>query len=333
MSAAMSAAVQDRGAREFRLDVVVVNWNGGKLLHECIASLRAAAGDAPFFHVVVVDNASTDGSADGLDAGAAPCMVIRNAENRGFAAACNQGAAIGNAPYVLLLNPDAAVTREDLERTLDFLDAPAQRAIGVCGVRLLDEHGGVARSCARFPSPGRTWAWMLGLDRVLPERFPPHFMTEWDHASSREVDQVMGAFFLVRRPLWEQLGGLDERFFVYYEEVDFCMRARAHGAATYFFAGASVSHVGCGTTDTIRATRLFYSVRSRILYGFKHFPAPAAWLHLGGALVVEPLARVALSLARRDTRGAREVVAGTRRVWRATPAALRGARASSDARP
>jgi GT2 family glycosyltransferase len=220
----MSAAPTTSAAR---VDVVVVNWNGGALLRECLDSLRDAAGAAPFFRVVVVDNASTDGSADALDAGAAPLVVIRNAQNRGFAAACNQGAAVGTAPYVLLLNPDAAVTREDLWRTLDFLDAPAQRGIGVCGVRLVDEAGAIARSCARFPSPGRTWAWMLGLDRVLPGRFPPHFMTEWDHASSRAVDQVMGAFFLVRRPLWEELGGLDERFFVYYEEVDFCLRARA----------------------------------------------------------------------------------------------------------
>jgi GT2 family glycosyltransferase len=324
----MSAAPTANAAR---VDVVVVNWNGGALLRECLDSLREAAGDAPFFRVVVVDNASTDGSADALDAGAAPLVVIRNAQNRGFAAACNQGAAVGTAPYVLLLNPDAAVTREDLWRTLDFLDAPAQRGIGVCGVRLVDEAGAIARSCARFPSPGRTWAWMLGLDRVLPGRFSPHFMTEWDHATSRAVDQVMGAFFLVRRPLWEELGGLDERFFVYYEEVDFCLRARARGAATYFYAGAAVRHVGCGTTDAIRATRLFYSMRSRILYGFKHFPVGAAWLHLAGALVVEPLSRIALSLARRDRSAVRETIEGTRRVWRATPDVVRAARASAGA--
>ena len=310
-------------ADRVRVDVVVVNWNGGELVSACLASLRDAAGNDPFFHVVVVDNASTDGSADDVDAGAAPLTVVRNAENVGFAAACNQGAAEGCAPYVLLLNPDAAVTRDDLRRTLDFLDAPAQETIGVCGVRLLDEHDEVARTCARFPSPGRAWAWMLGLDRVLPGRFPPHFMTEWDHASSRDVDQVMGAFFLVRRPLWEALHGLDERFFVYYEEVDFCLRARARGARTYFYAGAAARHVGCGTTDAIRATRLFYAVRSRVLYGFKHFPRPAAWLHLAGALVIEPLARIAYALARRDTDGAREVLEGTRRVWRGTPATLR----------
>ena len=323
----MSAPVSRGGVR---LDVVVVNWNGGQLVRECLASLREAAGDAPFFRVVVVDNASTDGSADGLDAGSAECTVIRNAENRGFAAACNQGAAVGDAPYVLLLNPDAAVTRADLQRTLDFLDAPPQHDVGVCGVRLLDERGDVSRTCARFPSPARTWGWMLGLDRVLPDRFPPHFMTEWDHASDRDVDQVMGAFFLVRRPLWEELGGLDERFFVYYEEVDFCARARARGARTHFYAGAAVRHVGCGTTDSIRATRLFYSMRSRILYGFKHFAPGAAWLHLAGALVVEPITRVALSLVRGDRRSARETLQGTLRVWRSTPAALRARRPAAE---
>lgn len=312
-----------------RMDVVIVNWNGGQLVRQCVASLAEAAADAPFFRVIVVDNASSDGSADGLDAGRAPLDVVRNRENLGFAAACNQGAALGDAPYVLLLNPDTVVTRDALLRTLDFMDAPEQRAVGICGVRLLDDAGEVARTCARFPTPGRTWAWMLGLDRLLPRRFPPHFMTEWDHATSGPVDQVMGAFFLVRRTLWEELRGLDERFFVYYEEVDFCLRARARGAVTYFFAGAAVHHVGCGTTDSIRATRLFYSVRSRILYGFKHFPRSAAWLHLAGSLVAEPTARVALSLARRDTRALRETLAGTRRIWAGTREALRTAERAS----
>src|SRR6185503_16033407 len=111
------------------------------------------------------------------------------------------------------------------------------------------------RTCARFPTPGRFFAKMLGLDRILPGIFPSHFMTEWDHATNREVDQVMGAFFLVRRSAYEALAGFDERFFVYFEEVDFALRARARGWSTYYLTQARAYHEGGGSTKQIRPAR------------------------------------------------------------------------------
>src|SRR5205823_7218964 len=135
-------------------------------------------------------------------------------------------------------------------------------SIGIAGIQLLDADGRIARTCARFPTPGRFFSKMLGLDTILPAAFAPHFMVEWDHNHNREVDQVMGAFFLVRRSVFEALGGFDERFFVYFEEVDFSLRARKLGWRTFYLSVAQAYHWGSGpVTKPAQATRLFYSLR------------------------------------------------------------------------
>lgn len=281
------------------IDIVIVNWNAGDYLRECLASIPTAAEGVDLRRVIVVDNASTDGSADGLGGLPLPLTVIRNRENRGFAAACNQGAAASDARYVLFLNPDTVLRHNSLTVPLAFMEKPDNQRFGICGIQLVDDSG-IARSCSRFPSVRGFFAKAVG------GRGPT--MTEWDHRTTREVDQVIGAFFLVRRSLFAQLGGFDERFFVYFEEVDFALRARQAGAPSIYLADARAYHKGGGTTDQIKARRLFYSLQSRILYGLKHFRGPRAAALLVVTLLVEPVSRVALALVKR--RGARETVEG-----------------------
>ena len=123
------------------LDIVIVNWNTARELMECLASI--AASDRSAFHlarVVVVDNASRDGFCLELEAGQLPLTVVRNAENRGFAAACNQGAAGSKADYMLFLNPDTRLFPETLTHTVAFLERPDSGDIGICGIRLVDAH-------------------------------------------------------------------------------------------------------------------------------------------------------------------------------------------------
>ena len=275
-----------------RVGIVIVNWNSGPLLRLCLESIAACGPPDRIDRVVVVDNDSRDGSCDDLPHSTIPVCVIRNDTNRGFAAACNQGAAECRAEYLLFLNPDAELLANSLTGPLDSLDAPRNRDVGICGIQLLDERGRVARSCSRLP----TWLSLVtmamrlhGLSRRL---FPPHFMKEWDHAETRVVDQVIGAFFLVRASLFEQLGGFDERFFVYFEEVDFCERTRQLGLKTVFLASAQASHVGGGCSNQVRGRALFYSLRSRIAYAEKHFTRWQSNLVLAATLLCEPVLRI-----------------------------------------
>src|SRR5438477_2434874 len=134
------------------LHVVSVNWNSGAQLRECLASFAAIASDAATVRVTVVDNASIDGSCDGLEGVTAPLTIIRNTDNRGFGAACNQGAAGSEADYLLFLNPDTRLMPGSLELPARYLQSPAGHAVGIVGIQLLDADGRVARNTARTPT-------------------------------------------------------------------------------------------------------------------------------------------------------------------------------------
>src|SRR5262249_13891599 len=164
--------------------------------------------------VIIVDNASSDGSADGLVAGRIRLDLVRNRENRGFATACNQGAARGAAALILFLNPDVCVDPDTVARAAAYLNDPANRGVGILGCQLLDRDSHVQRSTARAPTASALLLRTIFLDRICPVLVPRHFLTDWDHGETRQVDQVMGAFLMIRRALFETLGGFDERFFL-----------------------------------------------------------------------------------------------------------------------
>ena len=256
-----------------RVDIVIVNWNSGGLLRRCLEALAASVREESCVgRVIVVDNASRDGSAEVADLDAAlPLLILRNEVNRGFAAACNKGAAQGCSGQILFLNPDVVVRPGALLAASRALAEGEAQRIGILGILLVDEHGATQRCTARFPTPWALLGRSAGLDRWLPSLVPPAFVTDWDHETTRDVDQVMGAFLLIRRDLFESLGGFDERFFVYYDDVDLCLRARDAGWRRVHFAGASAMHEGQGTTRAVKDIRLFYLLRSRLLYARKHF--------------------------------------------------------------
>ncbi|TGD99495.1 glycosyltransferase family 2 protein [Methylobacterium nonmethylotrophicum] len=304
------------------LDVVIVNWNGGALLRACLASLAAAEsalGDDLALRVVVVDNASTDGSLDDLPLLRHGPEVIANPDNQGFGRACNAGAARGRAPAILFLNPDARVTAGSLAGAHAAL--MADPGTGIVGARLLDEDGRVQRSCARRPTAGSLIGQALLLDRA--RLVPSHFMTEWDHGEDRAVDQVMGAFLMIRRPLFASLGGFDERFFVYYEDVDLCARAWGAGAAVRHLAGISVRHEGQGTTRAAKAHRLACFLESQIRYAAKHHGRATALALVATAFGAQVPLRLAQALARRSGPEAGEVLRGAGLLARALPGLLR----------
>jgi N-acetylglucosaminyl-diphospho-decaprenol L-rhamnosyltransferase len=311
------------------LDIIIVNWNSGKFLRQCVASIREARGDSfSLGRVVVIDNASSDGSADGRETDGLHLQIIHNGENRGFAAACNQGARGSDADYLLFLNPDVVLFENSLRMPVELLDASENQHLGICGIQLVSGDGQVSRSCSRFPRLRNYLCQISGLERLSPARFPGPRMAEWDHRTSQEVDQVMGAFFLVRRTLFESLGGFDERFFVYFEDVDLAFRAQREGWNSYYLATAQAQHSGAGCTSQAKALRLFYSLRSRILYARKHFSWAAATALLLCTVVLEPFSRFSLAIGRGSGQDVSDMFRGYAMFWRALPEFLTAARAT-----
>lgn len=272
-------------------DIVIVNWNSGPMLRECIESIinhRDGVG-----RIVVVDNGSSDSSANLPSRLASACDIVFANRNLGFAKACNLGASRCASPFVLFLNPDARLTEPSVARVIAFMEAPEGARYGICGIKLLGRHGDVERHCANFTDTSTYLGHVLGVSGRFPRLFTPHFMRDFDHLHSRPVDQVIGAFFFVRRSLFDALRGFDERYFVYFEEVDFALRARKAGWDTYYLADATAYHYGGGTSEKVKAKRLFYSLRSRLQYAHQHFSTMGFVTTVIVTLVLEPISRLA----------------------------------------
>jgi N-acetylglucosaminyl-diphospho-decaprenol L-rhamnosyltransferase len=306
-------------------DIVIVNWNSGSQLRDCLLSIPPACSALvhPLRHCIVVDNASTDGSADALETSALPFSVIRNQENKGFAYACNQGAKACNSEYILFLNPDLRLLPGSLVKALPFFEEQGHENIGILGIQLKDGNGVVQRNVARFPTPGSLFSQMLGLDRLWPGRFPSHFLTGWDHGHDREVDQVQGAFFLVRRKVFEQLNGFDERFFMYFEDLDFAYRAEQAGWKSFYLAQAQAIHYGGGASYQVKGKRLYYVFNSRALYVAKHFGFSSALSIVIASYMVEFFARTGWSLVNRSGNNYIETIQAYQMYLRSFPQQLK----------
>lgn len=269
-----------------QLSIVIVNWNTGKGLEQCIQSVREQKlRDGWSVEMIVVDNASKDSSLEylrGMDTAGAieqfPLQILYNEQNLGFAKACNQGAEKAGGEYILFLNPDMILQEDTLLKCFEFLGTQIAKDIGVIGIQLVDEHNIISRSCSRLPKKRYFLAKCLGLNRIV-KRWNA-FMLEWDHKNDRYVDEVIGAFFLVKKEVFESLEGFDERFFVYYEEVDFCKRVHDAGYKVFYYTGTKAFHEGGGASAQIKDYRLFYELRSRYQYVEKHEGKYSAWVVL-----------------------------------------------------
>ncbi|WP_257305582.1 glycosyltransferase family 2 protein [Geothrix campi] len=284
------------------LDIVIVNWNSGQQLQECLDSILQY-GQCSTGHIIIVDNGSIDDSASRVEE-IPTVTLIRAGTNLGFARACNMGALHSCSEFLLFLNPDTRLLPGSLGKVIEFARAPENRKVGIFGVQLVDEDGHITSSCSRFPSVSGFIAHATGLNRIFPGL--GHSMKEWDHLTTQRVDQVMGAYFLVRRDLFKAIGGFDEQFFVYFEEVDFSYRAMQLGWFSTYFSGAQVFHAGGGTSKQIKAKRLFYSLRSRILYVFKHFNIFGAITVGLVTLLIEPVSRSMLGMRRHSISSVKE---------------------------
>lgn len=285
------------------LDIVIVNWNAGALLDRCLESIAASEGREQFLsRIILVDNASSDGSTEGLERHGLPLHLLKQTKNLGYGRAADLGARTAEATFLLFLNPDIRLKGDSLRRSLERLTALEEslaRPPAILGVALLDEDGTVSRSCARFPSAGQQFAESLGLTRLLPEAFKPTIMTDWDHGFSREVDHVMGAFALMRRQHYLDLGGFDPDYFVYWEDLDLSLRAAKAGFASFYAQDIKATHRGGGTTDQLGdGRRLALALQARRTYAKKNFSAAGRLLAMTGLWLVEPLTRLVWGLAK-----------------------------------
>ncbi len=255
------------------VDIIIVNWNTGIQLKLCLASIESAQKTGFILsRIVIVDNASSDDSLSYIKEFTLPITVIKNDQNLGFAAACNQGAMHSQAAYLLFLNPDTILFYDSLLVPIQFMGNPTHNTIGIVGIRMVNEYGETILSAARFPTFRVMVGKITGLAHLLKSVFPPHHLSPTEISHSQIVDQVIGAYFLIRREVFLQCNGFDERFFMYFEEVDLSLRAKQKGYVSYYLAEASAFHKGGGSSRKVRSVRLFYLLRSRFLYGFKHYP-------------------------------------------------------------
>jgi N-acetylglucosaminyl-diphospho-decaprenol L-rhamnosyltransferase len=286
-SAGMTEAVE--------LSLVIVSWNTRELLAQCLASIEAGPPGVPC-EVWVVDNASTDGSAALVRERFPQVRLVENGSNVGFAPANNQAIRQARGRYVVLLNSDTEVCEGALEALVAFMDL--NPGAGGCGPRLLNADGSLQPSCHPMLTPWREFWRLLFLERLWSRA--TYRQEKWDPAVPRRVDVIKGACFLLRRAALEQVGPLDEQYFMYTEEVDLCYRLARLGWTLWWVPQAAVVHHGEASSKQVREDMYLQLYRSKIQFyrktggegqarRFKRFVRLAYWPRRAAATLGAPL--------------------------------------------
>ncbi len=268
------------------LSVIIVNWNVRDLLRRCLQSIFANL-PACRLEIIVVDNASGDGSAEMARTEFPQVRLIANPDNRGFPAANNQGLAVARGRYVLLLNPDTEVLSDALETMVAFADTHPD--VGVVGPQLLNPDGTVQSSRRRFPTLATALFESTWLQPYAPRRLlERYYVLDRPDDQVQDVDWVTGAALMARREAVEQVGPLDEGFFMYCEELDWCRRFREAGwRVVYLPTARIVHHVGKSSEQVLPARHIHFQT-SKVRY-FRKYHGPVAaellrWVLLGNYL-------------------------------------------------
>jgi hypothetical protein len=250
------------------LSVILVNWNAGSQLLSTLSALYQALVAVPQSEVILVDNASTDNSAQLIMQEFPQLKIIHNPTNFGFGTANNVGFAQARGHYVLLVNPDLRVNTASLETMLNFMETHPRA--GMCGPKILESDGvTISPWCARHdPRPQDVFFEYSFLYRLFPQHhlFARYVMGDWDHASDSEVESLTGACLLVRHEVIEQTGGFDEQFFMYGEDLDWCRRIRLAGWQVWFVADAKVTHIGGHSTQQTSDHGAYWGMESHLRY-------------------------------------------------------------------
>jgi GT2 family glycosyltransferase len=242
-----------------KVSVVIVNYNTREMTLECLRTLTENLGqDQIQAEIIVVDNASSDGSIEAIRNAFPQITVIASPTNRGFGAANNLAMKQATGDYFLLLNTDAFPEPKAISSLVAYLENHPH--VGVVGPRLLNGDGSLQTSCYPFPTPGRAWAENLWLSAAFPRSALVGDYRHWGHDEEREVEWAIGACLLVRKKVVEEVGGFDETFFMYSEEADWQRRIRNAGWTIAFTPAAVVTHLGgaSGKTEKAKINRHFF---------------------------------------------------------------------------
>lgn len=255
------------------LSILVVSYNTCEMTLECIRSIYAQAENQSF-EVIVIDNASTDGSADRIAHEFPEVRLIRSKDNLGFAKANNVAAEQARGEFVLLLNPDTVILDNAIDRLVDF--ASEHPDAGIWGGRTVFEDGSLNPTCCwRFVSLWSIFSLAVGTARIFKDSdfFNAEAYGGWDRDTVRHVDIITGCFLLIGRERWRSLGGFDERFYMYSEEADLCFRARETGARPLFTPAATIVHYG-GASEAVLSAKLNKLFAGKITFLRKHWSPP-----------------------------------------------------------
>jgi GT2 family glycosyltransferase len=252
------------------VSIIIVSWNTRDLLIDCIQSIKRETEVS--YEIIVVDNASTDGTIPALQGSFSDIKIIGNTENRGFAAANNQGLSVARGHNLLLLNPDTVILENSIDRMVSWLsDKPD---IGCAGCQVWETDKVIQKTCFADPNPINLAIVTLGLMRLapwIPVLGRPWYRF-WDRKTERDVDVVSGMFMLVPRKVLDRVGPLDGDFFVYAEEADWCRRIRQSGWRCVFTPHARIMHLdgGSKSTSQIKSRMYIQMQKSHLHYVRKH---------------------------------------------------------------
>lgn len=271
------------------ISIIFVSYNTSDMTKKAIDLVKASQHNLNI-EIFVVDNASRDGSSTLVAEEFPDVHLISNQMNVGFGRANNQVLPYYQGRYVLLLNTDAFVERDTLQKTVNFMDK--QPRTGILGVKLLGRDGTLQPSCRYFPTPLNIFLTKTGLYKLLPSVRLVDDMT-WSHDAARDCDWVPGCYYLIRREVIEQVGLFDPRYFLYYEEVDHCFATKQAGWQVTYFPDAPVVHIGGESAKTDHAISSVsrqvsaLQIESELLYFRKNLGLLAVLLHVLLSIIAE----------------------------------------------
>lgn len=248
-----------------KVSIIIVSWNTKKILADCLDSINKSSFSQPY-EIIVVDNASSDETSDYIKNKYPSVRLISNTANKGFAFANNQGAEIAKGKYLFFLNPDTILFEDTLNNLIEFMDKNPD--IAMCGPKILNDDLTIQKSVRNFPS------WKAAFYRYTFLKYFGIFKSKFNHWHNRsfnyeiqsDVEQIIGAAILTKKNIFYNINCFDERFFMYYEEVDLCHRLVMSGNKIVYFPNSKLIHLGGKSAKQIPATTRFMTLKSLLIY-------------------------------------------------------------------